>query len=183
MRSDPDSPEPKPAGLDRVNVILLSFVSFVMILFTVWVVSGSKRYRREYADATQGWRVGTSRVVELTVVEQDKSNLGCASDKAIGDLRCGYAADRKPAESLSADRHEVLQPFNTVAGELLLGAGLWASPDLKQSLPASRFSVVCNYNIKGVVRSARIRFDPTGRFEPLSRTITAGTLTECMVPR
>jgi hypothetical protein len=77
----------------------------------------------------------------------------------------------------------VLQPFNTVDSVLLLGAGLWAAPDLKQSLPPSRFSVVCNYNIKGVVRSARVRFDPGGRFIPLSRTVTAGTLTECMVPR
>src|SRR5262245_4395134 len=104
MRSDPDSPETKPAGLDRVNVILFSFVSFVMILLTVWVISGSKKYRREYADATQGWRVGTSRVVELTVVQQDRTNLGCASDKPIGSLRCGYGADRKPAGSLSGDR-------------------------------------------------------------------------------
>jgi hypothetical protein len=55
--------------------------------------------------------------------------------------------------------------------------------DPKQPLPEARFSVVCNYHIKGVVKSARIRFSPTARFTRLTTSITAGTLTDCMVPR
>jgi hypothetical protein len=172
-----------PLGPRRCNELLLSFVAFALIAFGVWVVSGGKRYREEYAAATQGWRVGTTRVVELTVVREDKTNLACASDHAIAGLRCGHGRDQRPVGSLSADKPEMLQPYSTVGGELLLGAGLWTSPDMKQTLPSGRFSVVCNYTIKGVMKSARIRFDPASSFNGMGKTVTVGSLTDCVLPR
>lgn len=172
-----------PRGRERCNDLVLSFLAFVLIAFGVWVVSGGKRYRAEYAASTQGWRVGTTRVVELTLARDDKTNLGCASDHAIGELRCGHGRDGQPVGTLSADQPGMLQPYNTVEGELLLGAGLWTAPDLKQPLPPARFSVVCNYTIKGVMKSTRIRFDATSSFNPLGKTVTAGTLTDCVLPR
>jgi hypothetical protein len=172
-----------PVRPGRVNELVLSFLAFVAIAFGVWVVSGGERYREEYANATQGWRVGTTRAVELTLAEDDKTNLGCASDQVIAGLRCGHGRDGQPVGTLSADGPEMLQPYNTVQGELLLGAGLWTAPDLKQSPPPTRFSVVCNYTIKGVTKSARIRFDATSSFNPTGKTVTAGTLTDCVIPR
>ena len=177
------SPTDAPFGRERCNDLLLSFLAFFVIAFGVWVVSGGKRYREEYAQATTGWRVGTSRLVEITLVREDKTNLACASDHVIAGLRCGHDRDKKPVGSLSADKPEMLQPYSTVAGELLLGAGLWTAPDMKQSLPTGRFSVVCNYNIKGVMKSARVRFDPKSPFNPMGKTATAGTLTDCVLPR
>ncbi len=172
-----------PFQRGRCNELLVSFLSFVLIAFTVWIISGTKRYRREYAEATLGWRVGSTRVVEISLVREDKTNLGCASDHAIAGLRCGYGSNQGPVTGMSADNPELLQPYNTVAGELFLGAGLWTAPDMKESLPTKRFSAVCNYSIKGVMRSALIRFDPTAPFGPMGRTATIGTLTDCMVPR
>jgi hypothetical protein len=154
----------KPRG-ERCNALLLSFVTFFFIAFSVWVVSASDRYRQEYAQATEGWRVGSTRVVELTLVKDDASNLACASQHEIAGLRCGYGRDKREAAPAGPDDSRTLKPYNTVGNELLLGAGLWSSPALKGELPGSRFSVICNYNT------------------PVGKTVTAGTFTECMLPR
>jgi len=175
----PDAP-PRP---ERCNVLILSFLSFFLIGFGVWVVSAGSRYREEYAQATQGWRVGGIRVVELTLVKDDKRNLACASDQGIAGLHCGYQGESHEAGPLSPDSPQILQPYNTVGNELLLGAGLWNAPDLKEPLPQARFTVICNYHIKGVMKSALIRFAPAASFTPLGRTVTVGTLTDCMLPR
>jgi hypothetical protein len=172
-----------PQGPERVNAILLSFVSVVLIGFGVWVVSAGKRYREEYAES-KGWWVGSSRVVELTLVKDDKLNLGCSFEHVLVEgLRCGFSDTRGEAASPSPDDPKVLQPYNTVGNHLLLGAGLWLSPDLKGELPANRFTVVCNYHIKGLVKSAKIRFDSHSSFGPLKEPTTVGTLTDCVIPR
>ena len=168
---------------ERYNAVLLSVVSLFLIGFGVWLVSGTKRYREEYAQTMEGWRVGTTRMVELTLVKDDKKNLGCASDQVIAGLRCGHRRGKSDAVSAEGADSQLLQPYNTVANELLLGAGLWNSPDLKGALPSSRFSVICNYTIKGVVKSVSIRFNPTAAFAPVGKTVTAGTLSECVLPR
>jgi hypothetical protein len=178
----PDSSGAQPYT-ERCNVLLLSVVSLFLIGFGVWLVSGTERYREEYAQATEGWRVGSTRVVELTLVKDDKQNLGCASDQVIAGLRCGHRRGKSDAVSAEGADPQVLQPYNTVANELLLGAGLWSSPDLKGALPSSRFSVICNYTIKGVVKSVSIRFNPTAAFAPVGKTVAAGTLSECVLPR
>lgn len=184
----PPVSEPAPAstaapGLDRYNALVLSLASFCLIGFVVWLVSAGSRYRDEYAQVTEGWRVGSTREVELTLVRQDKHNLACASDQSFAGLRCGYRRNSQPAGPLSPDNPQILQPYNTVGNELLLAAGLWSSPDLKGTLPASRFSVVCNYHIKGIMRAAAIRFDPAAPFGPVSKSITVGSLSDCMLPR
>jgi hypothetical protein len=179
-------PNEAPAASDaavfgRCNALLLSFASFCLIAFVLWVVSGGKRYREEYAQATEAWRVGSTRVVELTLVKDDLRHLACASEQVIAGLRCGHGRDKREVSTPSEPKN--LRPYNTVANELLLGSGLWNSPDLKGPLPDRRFSVICNYNIKGVVKSVAIRFNPSASFAPVGKTVTAGTLTECMLPR
>jgi hypothetical protein len=160
---------------------MLSFLLFVVIGFGVWVVSAGKSYREEYAQATatEGWHVGSTIVLELTVVKEDKHNLACSSDKVFWGLHCGGERDLRG----TGPDPLLLQPYNTTGNQLLLGAGLWNSADLKEPLPQERFSVVCNYHVKGVVKSAAIRFARTGTFEPLTKTVTAGTFTDCVIPR
>ncbi|MBN1606034.1 MAG: hypothetical protein JW940_05345 [Polyangiaceae bacterium] len=158
---------------------MLSFLLFCAVCFVVWVFSAGKRYREEYSQATEGWRVGTSRSVEVTLVQGDKHDLACDSDQDYWGLRCSGQRDLGE----TGPDAQTLQPFNTVGHQLFLGAGLWSSLGPDKPLPTGRFSVVCNYNIKGVVKSARIRFSPTARFTRLGTSVTAGTLTDCMVPR
>src|SRR6185295_6635350 len=99
----------------RCNELLVSFLSLVLIAFTVWIISGTRRYRAEYAAATLGWQIGSTRAVEISLVGDDKTNLACASDQTIAGLRCGHRSDRGPVGGLSADQPELLQPYNTVA--------------------------------------------------------------------
>jgi hypothetical protein len=172
-----------PRGRELVNPLLGSFLALFVIGFGVWLVSATKSYREEYAQATEGWRVGSSRVVELTVIKEDATNLACASDQEFAGVRCGYRRDKREAGSVSPDNRQMLQPYNTVNNELLLGAGLWSSPALKGPLPGSRFSVICNYNIKGVVKTVAIRFNPKATFAPVGKTVTAGTFSECQLPK
>lgn len=161
------------------NLLILSLASFCLIGFGVWVFSAGKRYREDYANTVEGWRIGSSRSVELTLVADDMRTLACTSDHAVAGLRCGE--DGEVPEG--GPDPQILQPYNTTGSEILLGAGLWACPDMKPPLPPGRFTVVCNYNIKGVIKSAAVRFGRTGSFGPLGRTTTVGTLTECMIPR
>ena len=191
MSSDSASGSPPPADVGgplrpaRCNALLLSFVSFCLIVFGVWVVTAGKRYREEYAQGqgTEGWSVGSTQAVQLTLVREDKGNLACASDQVIAGLHCAYRRDRSAAGADGPDDPHVLQPYNTVGSELLLGAGLWTAADLKKPLPPTRFTVVCNYHVEGVVKSASIRFDPAAPFAPAGRSLTAGTLSDCTLPQ
>ena len=191
MSLDSASGGPPPGVVDeplrpsRCNALLLSFLSFCLIVFGVWVVSAGKRYREEYAQGqgTEGWSVGSTQAVQLTLVREDKTNLACASDQVIAGLHCAYRGDRNGAGASGPEDAQILQPYNTVGSELLLGAGLWTAADLKKPLPAARFTVVCNYHIEGVAKSAAIRFDPAAPFVPAGKSLTAGTLSDCTLPR
>ena len=188
----PDSASgPPPGDVDgplrpsRCNGLLLSFLSFWLIVFGVWVVSAGKHYREEYAQGqgTEGWGAGSTQRVELTLVREDKHNLACASDQVIAGLHCAYRRDGSEAGPSAPDNAQILQPYNTVGSELLLGAGLWTGPEMKRPLPAARFTVVCNYHIDGVAKSASIRFDATAPFSPIGKRVTVGTLSDCALPR
>src|SRR5262245_52313800 len=93
---------------ERYNPLLVSFLTLFLITFGVWLVTGGKRYREEYAEATEGWRVGTTHTVELTLVADDKVKLGCASRHVVAGLRCGYGADGDKVPNLSPDSPDVL---------------------------------------------------------------------------
>ena len=191
MSSDSTSGSSPPGDVDgplrpsRCNGLLLSFLSFWLIVFGVWVVSAGKHYREEYAQGqgTEGWSVGSTQRVELTLVREDRRSLSCASDQVIAGLHCAYRRDASLAGPSAPDDPQILQPYNTVGSELLLGAGLWTSPALKKSLPAARFTVVCNYHIEGVAKSAAIRFDAAAPFSPAGKTLTVGTLSDCALPQ
>ncbi len=179
MASPDDAPPPPP---ERINVLVFSLLSFCLIAFGLWLVSAGKSYREAYAQGTDSWRVGTTRAVELTLVSADRANLGCASDQALGGMRCGYILDGTQVDASNADRSQFLQPYNTIENTLLLGAGLW-SGDLKGSLPSERFTATCNYTIKGLAKSASIRFNVSATFTPLEQAVTVGTLTDCVIVR
>lgn len=180
---DPKQPELPPPRSERCNPLLLSFVSFFAIGFGVWLVAAVHDYREEYAQATEAWRVGSIRTVQITLVKDDKHDLACASDEVIGELRCGHGRDLRPVGSSSADDPKILQPFNTTQHELFLGAGLWTSSDLKGSLPQTRFVVSCTYHVDGVMKSVSARFGIKRPFAPLRKTVTAGALTDCVLPQ
>lgn len=168
---------------ERLNVLVLSLLTFCLIAFGLWLISAGKAYREEYGQSVEGWRIGGTRAVEITLVRNDRRNLSCASDKAVAGLRCAYAGDGHTTQFSSPDDPNILQPYNTVGNELVLGAGLWSSADLTGTLPNARFTTICNYTVKGYLRSASIRFDARGRFSHLGNPVPVGIFTDCVLPQ
>ena len=198
--TDPASPEPKDGGaqppavtavpppsrpedMPPKDVLLYTVFGFLCIAIAVWLVFAWTGYKDKYSQQTEGWRLGATRMLEITLVKEDKKNLACASDREFGGVRCGYngrAEARGPTPEQDA---HVLQPYNTVKNELFLAAGLWQSPALKEPLPKERFTVVCNYHVAGVLKAVSLRWSPTGNFNPVDQSVTVGTLSDCVIPQ
>jgi hypothetical protein len=154
---------------------------FLLIGFVLWLIFGVLGYEKGHPQLTDSWAIGTVRLVEVSVVPEDRDALACASDTAYGSLRCRYHADETTIDP--ANERDVIQPLNTVKNELLLGAGLWS--DLGSSIPEKghRFTVACNFHVEVVLRSAALRWAPHGVFSPLALTAAAGHLTDCVIPK
>jgi hypothetical protein len=165
------------------HVLTLSVLSLCLIGLGVTLFYAWSGYREKYAQATEGWRVGGTRMVELTLIKQDKQNLACASDLVREGLHCAYRANLSPFGSGTPDDPHVMVNYNTIKNELFLGAGLWSNPVMQQALPNDRFTVVCNYHVVGVIKSVSLRWSPTGAFGPVGQSVTLGTLTECVIPQ
>jgi hypothetical protein len=173
-----DEREPLPR-----NVLLYTVFSLLCIGIGLWLVLAWSGYKEKYTQQTEGWRLGSTRMLEITLIREDKKNLACASDKSFGDIHCGYHRDGTHNGPLPENDPHVLQPFNTVKNELFLAAGLWQAPVLQGELPKERFSVVCNYNILGVLKAVALRWSPTGSFNPVDQSVAVGTLTNCTIPQ
>lgn|GEM_PF-1298816 len=165
------------------NLLVYTFFGLLCIGFGVWLVFAWAGYKDKYAQQTEGWQVGKTRMLEITLIREDKQNLACRSDRELSGVHCAYRANGElwgPGPEVDA---HTLQPFNTIRNELFLAAGLWQSPALKDPLPSERFSVVCKYQIIGVVRAVSLRWSLTGSFNPVDQSVAVGTLSECAIPQ
>ena len=185
----PAAPAPRPAEPDDEReplpsrVILNTVFGLLCIGVALWLVLAWAGYKEKYTQQTEGWRLGSTRMLEVTIIREDKKNLACASDRSFGEIRCAHARDGKFLGTNPADSPNILQPFNTVKNELFLAAGLWQSPILKEPLPTERFTVVCNYHVVGVLKAVALRWSPTGTFGPVDQSVAAGTLSNCAIPQ
>jgi hypothetical protein len=170
-------------GQADTSVVLLGATSSLLAIgFVLWLAFSWTGYAERYAQANEGWHLGQTRLVEITVVPEDRRALACASDKEPGGLHCGYHTGGAPYAQ-EPDHKKVLSPFNTIKNELLLGAGFWDNAALSGPLPSGRFSVACNYNVVGVLKSVTLRWGQTAPFTPIERSVTVGTLTDCVIPQ
>lgn len=161
--------------MERPLLVLL------LIGFFTWLGLAASGYAARHSQLMEEWVVGSTRLVEVSVVAEDRHRLACASDQEIGRVHCRYRAGEARREP--ADEPNDLQPLNTVKNELFLGAGLWVDPSLPIPTTGERFSVVCSYHVDGVVRSAALRWEEDGAFAPLKQTATVGRLTDCVIPK
>lgn len=164
---------------------VLLYTVFALLCFGValWLVFAWTGYKEKYSQANEGWRLGSTKMLEITLIREDKKNLACASDRSFGEIRCAHARDGKFLGTNPAESPNILQPFNTVKNELFLAAGLWQSPVLKEPLPTERFTVVCNYHVVGVLKAVALRWSPTGTFGPVDQSVAAGRLSDCVIPQ
>jgi len=185
----PPAPEPpKPSRSEPVpeapkHMLLYTVFGFLCIGVALWLVLAWAGYKEKYTQQTEGWHLGSTKMIEVTLIRDDKKNLACASEKTFGTIHCGYhASGQSWGTSVETDAN-VLQPFNTVKNELFLAAGLWQSTILRRELPAERFTVVCNYHVVGVLKAVSLRWSPTGNFSPVDQSVAVGNLTDCTIPQ
>ena len=165
------------------NLLLYTLSGFLCIGVALWLILAWAGYKEKYSQQTEGWRLGSTKMLEITLIREDKKNLACASEKAFAGVHCGFRSNGQPwGAGPDTDPH-VLQPFNTVKNELFLAAGLWQSPILQGTLPVERFTVVCNYHVLGVLKAVSLRWSPTGTFGPVDQSVAVGNLTDCVIPQ
>jgi hypothetical protein len=178
---EPDENYPREPPPNRV--LLYTVFSLLCMGIALWLVLAWAGYKDKYSQTNEGWRLGSTRMLEITLIREDKKNLACASDRRFGEIHCAYARDGKFLGTKPDDSPHILQPFNTVKNELFLAAGLWQSPVLKEPLPTERFTVVCNYHVVGVLKAVALRWSPTGSFNPVDQSVAVGALSECVIPQ
>ena len=185
----PRAPEPaKPSRSEPIpeppkHMLLYTVFGFLCIGVALWLILAWAGYKEKYTQQTEGWHLGSTKMIEVTLIRDDKKNLACASEKTFGNTRCGYHSNGQSWGTSVETDPNVLQPFNTVKNELFLAAGLWQSPILRGELPAERFTVVCNYHVIGVLKAVSLRWSPTGNFSPVEQSVAVGNLTDCTIPQ
>jgi hypothetical protein len=188
----PAEPPPAPAAPPPVpeikldppkNLLLYTLSGFLCIGVALWLILAWAGYKEKYSQQTEGWHLGSTKMLEITLIREDKKNLACASEKTFAGIHCGYHTNSQPWGAGPDTDPNVLQPFNTVKNELFLAAGLWQSPIMAGTLPADRFTVVCNYHVVGVVKAVSLRWSATGSFNPVDQSVAVGKLTDCVIPQ
>ena len=168
---------------NEVDVSLRVLLALFVIGFGVWVIFTWLKYDKTAAQTEQGWHKGTKQLIELTLVREDANKLACASNLTVEGLNCAYLADTKPRVPAPADDAHLLRPYCNVKNDVLLASGLWDSPGMRGSLPTERFTVVCNYDIVGVIKSVSLRWSPTDKFDAAKQSLPVGILTDCVIPQ
>lgn len=164
----------------RPPVLVYTWVSLMTIMFVVWILFSWSGYSDKYAQVTEGWSLGSTKMLEITIVKDDKDGLACSSDLNFDGVRCAFSGNAAPS---GVDLSKMLQPFNTVKNELFIASGLWTSKGLPNPLPAERFTVVCNYRVVGVSKNMSLRWGQKAAFDPLKHSVAIGTLSDCVIPQ
>jgi len=165
------------------NVLCYALLSLFIVSFGAWLIYAWSDYSKHYAPNAEGWYVGGTHSVEVTLVPEDVRNLGCASDVMVAGMHCAHRANQQPFELTATEDRLLLRPYNTVAHVLFLGAGLWSSARLAGLQPKERFTVVCNFHMAASIKSAALRWEPDGSFDPVKEAVPAGLLTDCVMPQ
>jgi len=183
----PAAPPVSPAAPVQVppppHLLLYTVFGFLCIGVSLWMIFAWTGYKDRYSQQTEGWHLGATKMIEVTLIREDKKSLACASDRSFDGIHCGFHANTLPWGPGPEQDSTTLQPFNTIKNELFLASGLWSTPVLQGELPTTRFTVVCNYHVKGVLRSVSLRWSPTGTFSPVDQSVAVGTLTDCVIPQ
>lgn len=177
----------------ELDQLLRLTLALFAIGFVVWLVLAASAYRRQYSGTGAAWHRGAHNFIEITLVREDRANLACAAETTMQGLYCAFGADHQPRRSTPStspsdqaddrdDDPHTLRPYNTVNGELFLGAGLWDALAPRGPLPAGRFTVTCDFEIVGALRSVALRWTARGNFDAPAKTIAVGTLHDCAIP-
>ncbi len=114
---------------------------------------------------SKDWKVGSEATVHLTVITADYNKLACAHGEPVGDYHCAYDGQKKAwptAEGAPPDdnnnKQQIIQPYRTTDGSLLLIAGLWAQPEIATRLHNEPPHAVTEKKLARFVVECRVKF-------------------------
>jgi hypothetical protein len=175
---------PNEEGKTRsVLILLLTVVIFYTIFFLVWLGFAWTGKSPLFSAGPTLRRIGETYQVEITLVREDNEHLACSSPKSFSDLHCAFRNPQVPWVDDAPNDGRLLRPYSTVDGEQLLGAGLWSQLDKQGPLPSHRFSVLCAFHTVAAVRSPLVRWNVKATLGPINKTLFAGSLSHCIIPK
>lgn len=168
----------KPGGSQTKLWIAVGIGVLIAILLVV---------RRGSNDtAADGAEVGSTVTGDLTLVAADRDELDCAAEKGVGNYLCGFADENKPRQ---IDEAKKLRPYMTIDRHLYLIPGLFTEKAVQQRHSAEqqkaradqkRFTAKCKIKVMGEVDNVKLRWNPTGSWEP-PKKFPVATVSDCTI--
>lgn len=161
-------PAPKKSGFSMRNVIL--FGGLVVLLLAAFGLLGN----RDQGGPTNApkWKLNEPVDVEITLVQTDANDLGCAMEGDVAGLHCAYTAPNAKnaaAGATSRDDDKLLQPYATTNHQNFFAAAVWTQADTKdaveldkkiKALPNPRFTLACKFTPRGRAKAAKVQWKP-----------------------
>ncbi len=165
---------------------------------TVWVIVAGAVAVLGFMVLRLGWSsdaagpaaaVGSSTVADLTLITADRNDLDCAASAGVNAYQCGFS-DEKTARQV--DEQNRLRPFMTASDRrLFLIPGLFLEPAIAKRAatepPAGkarnqlkRFTAKCKVQIVGELDGVKLRWSPTGTWEP-PKKFQVATASDCKI--
>jgi hypothetical protein len=151
-----------------------------MVFIPLSPLSGWIEKKGPTATKEELWKLGTEATVHLTVVTADYNKLACAYPDAADGAHCAYVNDKQqwPADQnapLDDNKKNIVQPYRTVDGQLLMLKGLWAEPVVATRLhneppqganenKLARFTVQCRVKFVAQWKQPLVRWVPGQAF-------------------
>jgi hypothetical protein len=158
-----------------------SMILFVLIVGGLAAAFALLGTESSSGPAAPKWKTGDSADLELTLVADDKKNLGCSSPDDIAGAHCAFEDKAKAwSKGDSTDDKKLLKPYTTTDHVQILASGLWSDPGMTGTLPAVRFSVKCKYKVEGKMKAASIRWNGDGPWYD-SKDLYSGSISGCKV--
>ena len=158
-----------------------SMILFVLIVGGLAAAFALLGTESSSGPAAPKWKTGDTADLELTLVADDKKNLGCSSPDDIAGAHCAFEDKAKAwSKGDNTDDKKLLKPYTTVDHVQILASGLWSDPGMTGTLPAVRFSVKCKYKVEGKMKAASIRWNNDGPWYD-SKDLYSGSISGCKV--
>lgn len=130
--------------------------------------------------------VGSTTNGDLTLVAADRNELECAAEKAVDGYQCGFADEN---QARTVDESKKLRPFMTIDRHLYLIPGLFLEKSVAQRYNTEgpkpraeqkRFTAKCKIKVVGELDNAKLRWSPTGSWEP-PKKFPVATVSDCAI--
>ncbi len=178
--------QPRPAAREPDEPVLSGRLVWVVALFAAMVfiplspLSGWIEKKGPTATKPEHWTVNTEGTVHLTVVTADYNKLACAYADGSPSAHCAFKTDKEPWPAdpeapLDDNKKNVVQPYRTVDGQLIMLKGLWAEPAVATRLhdeppqgvnenKLARFTVQCRVKFISEWKQPLVRWVPGQAF-------------------